>query len=492
MALSALTSVQSAVSKLFSKLPDRIFAPLASENRHRYWALLCYLHDKRFGPNAPIPPVKGYPVKEIIQDIVDEIELQEAWSDEESILTEATIEQRARAIFERLHSCGWFRIENPRFDRRVSMHPTVRQFLDLVIDFAEADPVFLSGKIRIIDTNLKTVVDGTASGDVFSETAKQARDLLEHVRNTGTNIHDFMEELSREKSTAQYVQRFFTDYIEQVFIGDYKELRTKEHPLSRRRQILENVERLLESTEPKQQVMEWYESRLAKGNREKAKRLFERDIQRLNDLSRIDEYLERLDDEIRKANKRAFAYLDYRLRSMMPSEHLVRLAIQSAIGGGIEDMADPFPPGEMVNPEGLREPRKAITRSEPSALRKIVVSEEHRAMASILNRAREARQVSPVKLANFALDQMKSKESIGNEELTIEGVSDARMYQTLSVLSLQMSAKGYLLKSNAQVFTKGFRVKRSGEEEVPHPFISSAPFSLEKRKPDNKSEKDHE
>ena len=146
MALSALTSVQSAVSKLFSKLPDRIFAPLASENRHRYWALLCYLHDKRFGPNAPIPPVKGYPVKDIIQDIVDEIELQEAWSEEESILTEATIDLRARAIFERLHSCGWFRIENPRFDRRVSMHPTVRQFLDLVIDFAEADPVFLSGK----------------------------------------------------------------------------------------------------------------------------------------------------------------------------------------------------------------------------------------------------------------------------------------------------------------------------------------------------------
>ena len=35
---------------------DRLFAPLASANRFQYWSLLCVLHAKRFGPEAPLPP----------------------------------------------------------------------------------------------------------------------------------------------------------------------------------------------------------------------------------------------------------------------------------------------------------------------------------------------------------------------------------------------------------------------------------------------------
>lgn len=492
MAFSKLTYGQSAVSKLFAKLPDRIFAPLASENRHRYWALLCHLHSRRFGPDAPVPPVKGFTVKEILQDIADELELEDAWSDEESMSEGTSIEQRARAIFDRLHDCGWFRIDNPRFDRRVSMHPTVSQFLDMVVEFAEADPVFLSGKIRSIDANLKLVVDGEASGDVFNEAARQARALLEHVRNTGTNIHDFMEELSREESTSQYVHRFFSDYIERVFIGDYRELRTHEHPLSKRQQILEKVERIIESESHKMRLMGWYEAKLAQGNKDKASRLFERDVQRLNDLSRIDEFLERLDEEIWKANKRAMAYLDYRLRSMMPSEHLVRAAIESTLNNGVDQMTDPFPPGDMVTPAGLAEPKKASQRSQPTAFRNAVVSDERRAYAAIMRRARLAREVTPVKLVEFSRVQMKGQPVIGSNELSLNSVSDVRMFQTLSALSLHMSAKGRLLRANARAATPGLEVKRLGSEEEPRPLISSAPFQLEKRVRRNKSEGNHE
>lgn len=492
MAFPALTLGQSAVSKLFAKLPDRIFAPLASENRHRYWALLCHLHSRRFGPDAPVPPIKGFPVKEILQDIADELELQEVWSDEESLPASTSIEQRARAIFDRLHDCGWFKIENPRFDRKVSMHPTVSQFLDMVVEFAEADPIFLSGKIRSIDANLKLVIDGEASGDVFNEAARQTRALLEHVRNTGTNIHDFMEELSREESTSLYVHRFFKDYIERVFIGDYRELRTREHPLSKRQQILEKVERILESEAQRLALIKWYESKLAQGSHEKATRLFERDVQRLNDLSRIDEFLERLDDEIRKANKRAMAYLDYRLRSMMPSEHLVRAAIESTLNGGVDPMSDPFPPGDMVTPAGLAEPKKAIQRFQPSAFRNAVVSDEKRAYAAIMRRARQAREVTPVKLVEFSRVQMKDRSAIGSNELSLNGIADVRMFQALSALSLQMSAKGHLLRANARAATPGLEVKRLGRDEEPHSLISSAPFLLEKRVRRNKSENDHE
>lgn len=45
---------------LFTRLPDRLFAPLASPNRFQYWSLLCVLHAKRFGPEAPLPPSTGF------------------------------------------------------------------------------------------------------------------------------------------------------------------------------------------------------------------------------------------------------------------------------------------------------------------------------------------------------------------------------------------------------------------------------------------------
>ena len=51
---------------LFRVLPERLFAPLASSNRMRYWTLLCVLHARKFGPEAPLPPSHGFTTSEIV------------------------------------------------------------------------------------------------------------------------------------------------------------------------------------------------------------------------------------------------------------------------------------------------------------------------------------------------------------------------------------------------------------------------------------------
>lgn len=488
MAIPELNNSSFSASFLFKRLPDRLFAPLASINRHRYWALLCRLHERRFGPDAPLPPSRGYPTRVIIQDIVDAIELQEAWDNEDSCVLETPVELRAAAIFNRFHDCGWFRIDQPRFERRVTMQPAVSQFLTMLVSFAETGPVFVSGKIRSIDANLQMVIDGKASGDSLAEAAEQARNLLEHVRNTGTNIRDIMESLHQNITTSQYVQRFFSDYIERVFIGDYRELRTREHPLSKRGQILARIEDIRESEEQRKRLIAWYEAKRSPGDPKKAERLFERDIYRLSELQRIDEYLDRLDDEIRRANKRALAFLDYRLRSLMPTDHMVKLAIESLLECGDPSMADPFAPSEMISEDRLAEPRKAVERAVPSSLRKIVVSDEQIARSRVMLRARSNRIVTPLGLATYAKNQLDGKDVIGNEDLKINGISDVRMYQTLSTLSLQMSAKSRKMRMDALAMTRGFRVVIKNEPETPHDHISSMPFTVEARKTTNKSE----
>lgn len=482
MALHQINNSSASSSLLFERLPDRLFAPLASTNRHRYWAMLCNLHKKRFGPDAPLPPSRGFPTKIIIQDIIEALEYEEIWESEDTDdISNSQIDIRATAIFNRFYESGWFRIDQPRFEKKVTMQPSVSQFLTMLISFAETGPVFVSGKIRSIDANLQLVIDGNATGDTLAEAAEQARNLLEHIRNTSTNIRDLMESLHHNISTAQYVQQFFSGYIERVFIGDYRELRTTEHPLSKRAQILTRIDNIRESQDHRQRLVAWYESKRTAGNTEKAERLFERDLNRLSELQRIDEYLDRLDDEIRRANKRALAFLDYRLRSLRHTDVMVKLAIKSVIEQGVPLMADPFASNEMLSEDRLAEPRKAIERAAPSTLRKVIVSDEQIARSRIMLKARASRTVNLLGLSNFTKDQLAGKDAVSHEELQLKSITDVCMYQSLSALSLQMSAKSKKLQMDAISMTRGFRVEISGNTETPHPQISSLPFKITAR-----------
>lgn len=482
LTLSSRRAGTSAATLLFERLPDRLFAPLASPNRHRYWVLLCRLHEKRFGPDAPLPPSHGFSVREITQDIEDELLTQDIWETEDGYSPETPISIRASQVFHRLEESGWLRLEKVGVEKRVTMRPTVSQFLTVLVSFAETGPVFLSGKIRSIDLNIQQVVEGKAEGDTLSETAEQARNLLEHVRNTGTNIRDIMEALSAETTTAEYVRRFFSDYIEQVFIGDYRELRTREHPLSRRPQIIRAVEELSASETHRARLISWYEAKRCAGDRRKAELLFEKDIHRLLELNRIDEYLDRLDDEIRRANRRALAYLDYRLRSLRPVDHLVKQAIAAALTGNLPAISDPFPPGEMISGDRLAEPRKAVDRAPPSSLRRERPSDAQVARAHIMLRAREARSMTPPKLAEFVVGRLSGADTVPSDSLALTTIADVRAYQALAGLGLAMSSDSRRLQLSAAAMAKGFRVTLADNTEPEGTLIAGRPFTIERRK----------
>ncbi len=488
MAVPGLSGVPNRASAtaallLFERLPDRIFAPLASANRHRYWDILCYLHARRFGPDAPLPPSRGYTTREIIADIEDTLLTQDAWEGDEALEPETPINIRAIGVFNRLLEAGWFKVDRPVFSKHVTMIPVVSQFLTVLVSFAETGPVFVSGKIRSIDVNVQLVAGGEGTGDSLSEAAEQARHLLEHVRNTGTNIRDIMDSLGTDIPTAQYVQRFFGDYIERVFIGDYRELRTKDHPLSRRAQILQNVEDIYASSEQRCRLVAWYEAYRSPGNRGRAERLFQRDIDRLFELQKIGEYLDRLDDEIRRANKRALAFLDYRLRSLQPVDHLVRGAIGNLIHNGLPTMADPFAPQDPISGERLAEPRRVIERAPPAALRKPSVSDAEKARARVMLRAREARSITPPKLAAFINTQLDGRPAVQSQALALTTVTDVRAYQALGATSLAMGSGNRKLQLAAMTHVRGARVLPAGSAEEDHPMISGRPFVIESRRP---------
>lgn len=66
----------------------------------------------------------------------------------------------------------------------------------------------------------------------------------------------------------------------------------------------------------------------------------------------------------------------------------------------------PFAPGELMSATRLAQPRKEIIRPEASMLRSQVLSIEQEARARLQLRARDARTVTPPKLAEFVRGQL--------------------------------------------------------------------------------------
>lgn len=475
-------SGMSAAKSLLERLPDKLFGPLASANRHQYWRLLAALYERRFGPDAPIPPSHGFTSREIHKDLEEEIEVMgSSWTNEDG--SEVTNIQAAGAgAFIRLRESGWLRIERYGVREMTSMAPAVAQFLGRLIEFAQTGPLFVAGKVRSIEANLMLILRGEGDGSSLQEAASQARNLIEHVRNTSSNVRDIMGSFNAEMTTAQYVRRFFTDYIERVFIGDYRELRTREHPLSRRQEIVRNVERLYEDDELRQRLVNWYQQKQADGDQRRAAALFERDVARLLDIHRIDDYLDRLDDEIRRANKRALAFLDYRLRSLRPIDQLVGQAIEAVTGKRAKLDANSFAPGDMMCSARIAEPRREPVKLEATSLRAEVLSIREEAIANLRLKVRQARAVTPPGLTQFVLGAAGEKGECLSAELNVSSIGEVRMLQVLQTTCLGLTSDSSILRANAMLMARGYLATEYSSDEISGPWISGPVYRLTLRK----------
>jgi len=485
-------------SKLFERIPDRLFSPLASPNRHEFWSLLCYLYRRRFGPDAPLPPSHGFVQREILQDVEDHIRYAPKWQPEEGDDPDLSLDQRASNYFRRLLQAGWFRTEKYGLAQTISMAPPVSQMLTLLIDFADKDPVFVSGKIRSIDALITEVLNEDGGGDLFREAAEQCRNLLIYIRTTGTNVRDLMASISTQETTAEYARKFFRDYVVNMFIGDYKELRTQEHPLSKRPQILQAVEELSTRPEHRNRLMEWYTTRLANGDQAKADAAFERDLRRLEELNRVEEYLERLDDEVRSANKRALIVLQYRLQSIRPIDDLLRQAIDGLLSrgpeGGFEGPQDTWPqvfaPDGLLSASRLAQQRKETQRHPPSALRQAVLSEHTRAVGNLVRRAQERRRITPAKLRAYAKSALGQHDKVSSHDLPVGSIEDLRAYQSFNSLATALKSKIATSAMQARRQIPGLDVIYDEEGSSEHPYLVAQSFEIRLRKPSPADKKD--
>lgn len=456
---------------LFRVLPERLFAPLASANRMRYWTLLCALHARRFGPEAPLPPSNGFTTTEIVREIAQELQDMSSWEDEGDGFGLAPpgtpLNVQALGVFHRLKECGWIRVDKVGVRDMVTMAPAVAQFTTRLIEFAHTGPVFVAGKVRSIEANIKLVLEEGADASSLQEAAQQTRALMEHVRVAGTSVRDLMVELSGQQSTGEFVRRFFEDFVVKMFIGDYKELRTKDHPLSRRQAILAMVESIQSNEFVRSRVLAWYSTKRAPGDELRAKALLQRDILKIEELSRIDEYLDRLDEEVRRATRMAMAFLDYRLRASRPLDELIDHAIRAVNECGSGTVLDtPFPAEAALCAERLALPKVPVIRAPPKALRKEVMSPTQEARARLQLKARNRRLMSPPKLAELIRQQLAGRDRLSSVEFDMNSIENVRAFQALCTVSAAIGSNSAQLKANARLTVNKFKIQRTGIDDV--------------------------
>ncbi len=328
---------------------------------------------------------------------------------------------------------------------------------------------------------------GEASGDLLREAAEQCRNLLVYIRNTGTNVRDLMAAIGAQPTTAQYVRSFFTSYIQEVFIGDYQELRTREHPLSKRQQILDAVTDIDTQPEQRSRLLDWYVNRLSSGDDKKGQAAFQRDLQRLYELDRIEEYLERLDEEIRVANRRALAFLEYKLRAIRPIDNLLRQTMDRLIANPDIDVAPVFPPDALMGGARLAQPRKEVPRLAPTPLRQMIISDRTRAIGNLVRRAQERRSITPMKLRAYAEKVLQDTAAAGSEALPCGSIEDLRAFQALTSVAMATNSRIARLEMEGRASAPGMELRYTSDEAAEHPYLSGKPFTLSWRKRQTKN-----
>lgn len=472
------TTSSTTTPSLFSVVPAGIFGPLASPNREHYWSLLCRLFDEFFGPDAPVPPSHGFPRREITAAFERYLLTDDPWEDEDGQAPDASLNTRANAIHERFRLAGWLRQERIGAREMVSMPPAVTQLLSTLVEFSEHGPTFLSAKMHSIELQLQQVSEGRADGGTLDEAADQARRLLVSLSSMSLQVRDLMPELSKAETTAQFARQWFERYVSQLFIGDYAELHRADHPLARRSSILAMVQQL-ESGPRRQELSAWYAEHAANGDPARAQARLARSLSRLRELERIDEYLARLDEDIRQANRRALAFLDYRLRAPDRLDVLLRRACRGVLTASEDALRLPVAPGPLMDESRLRAPHRRPQPIPRSANATTPPTPEQLARLSLLRRMKRARLVNAEDMARYVGRHLGEGDGIDSRELAIASIEDLRAYQTLLTLALRSHRVGGLRREDPLGrLLRGFRVELLDDGDHDNDYLRGPRFQI--------------
>lgn len=423
---------------LFDRLPAGLFAPLASPNHSRYWDLLLRLHDQFFGPDAAPPEGEGYTQRSLTLEIERYILDVSDWAPEVEDAPDTPLSVQSNIIYRRLANSGWLREDRIGVRNFVSMPTTVQKFLELLRQFAEEGPQIIGGKVQLIHNQLEQVLaDPAKQAGGFHEAARQARQLIAILSATTMRVREAIDLLAAQDTTAGFIRAFFDDYIGQLYIRDYHELRTENHPLRHRWRIIDTALELRDSPDKRRALVDYYESAFRCASREEAETRFEKDVLRFLMFKDIDTHLDRLNASVDRATSRAIAYLNYKLRTQDKLDRLLSISINhlhatdDSIGAAMGTLSGPllsesrFP---AIHKRAAPVVRTGITKKEMSI--------EQRAHIALKRAMKLHREVTPLHATEYLDRHLATREWVLSDALTIGSIHDFCVFVFVARMAL--------------------------------------------------------
>lgn len=419
---------------LYDRLPSDLFGPLASPNRRLYWDLLLRLQNQFFGPEAAQVAGEGFRHRTVTLEIEAFLRETGGWAEDEDDPPNTPLNILANNIKNRLVSSGWLREERAGVRVFIDMPTGVQKFLELLRQFAEEGPQFVGGKVQSIYNNLAAAQkDPAQQAGALNEAAKVSRQLVASLGTIKARVREVIAQLAAEESTAAFVRAFFDDYITKIYIADYHELRTENHPLRHRRWIV-NTARSLREEPLRSQFIAAYRTTLRLGSDDEATRRLEEDIGRLLLFERIDGLLDALNDSVNVATQRALAFIDYKLRTRDHFGQLLQRAVAAVLAANAAGITleTPFAAGPLFAERRLVAPMEPPKPRERVAVRRPSMTLEQRAELFLRRAMQQHREVTPKKVSAYLARELDASRATTSDQMAVHNLDDLCTFMLLA------------------------------------------------------------
>lgn len=473
--------ILSQLMNLFDRVPNTLFAPLNGKNARRQWNLLVRLTDRFFDPDSVPPHPDGYLHSQVTKEI-ERFLLDEGWENEEGQEEEklTPLATQSNQLLARLVDTGWLMETIVGLTPFVSMRPNVAYLFDVLRAFVEEGPKLVSGDVLLIFNQLKSVLadpKGQAGG--FVSAARICSQLINSLRHTSVRVRDLIEELAKEQDMPVFVQRFFTEHISQLYVRDFGSLRTENHPLRLRHEILEMVSAITLDDDSRAALLAGYRELGFRAGEEE--HVLERDIERLNRLNDVEKFLDKLDRVIDAANARAISYLGYRLSASERIEEVLEDTIRAVIAtdaAGLELEGNLLGPGPIMSDERLRMPTTPPTPPKRIPLKKREMTLHERVMCELRREMIAHRDTTPSAAKRYVERHLVPGEERSAAQLPTQTVEDAVSFIVLSRLALIGSKKPQLLKRNHLLRNLEFDAALIDGQRVDTEYFTTTDFRI--------------
>jgi hypothetical protein len=428
---------------LFGPIHQGHFRLFVSGNGPFYADLVEYLETRVFSLSA------GTLKKRQVQAAISEFMSARLW--QSSLEDDDLSDPKAphQMVYDRLVASGWLLEHRDGFRTIVDIDGEARLFLQALLDIKSGRVRSFGGEVL----QVKTLIDSAVRDpEVFALNVRSAgahaRRFMNSLRAITGALRKIEQEMRGKSTVADIMDSYFTSYVSDALVADYKKLRSRNNPYRFRQELIEQVDALSVDEMRLGVLSETFEREGHAATAEDARRSLLEDLAVIADVFHaVDEHLDLIEatnSRIEKRIRNIARFLD-RMgddrtgifmnaaralgQTAMPSEQILPIRL---------DLLDTPPPVDSAS--------LFRARAKPRATPPVVARKKQKDPALVLFQQEkraygERARVTPDKIRAFLDAQLGERGTMRGSEMAIETLDDFFVFERLTAIGTQFAGR---------------------------------------------------